>query len=136
MPRALAVAAVALLAGGCLDHRAESMPASPAVTEAQVAGVWVDGHGGVLELDAGHQARATRIPCEDHASVTHSGRGEWSLRDYRPGPNGRVVGGDVVVAVTAGCAQMYGIAGTAEGFHLYYYVGDLDTREAYVLERK
>lgn len=127
-----ALAALALT--GCLDRRYEPLPDSPDVEDSALVGRWVDGDGGVLVLREDLTAEATDVECARDRSPA-SGRGTWRA-ERDAGPAGEMpLGGDLVVVVDAGCAHRFGVAGTGADLRLYYYRGDFDARDAYLLDR-
>ncbi|MEJ2852800.1 MULTISPECIES: hypothetical protein [unclassified Saccharothrix] len=135
--RTVGLLVVSLLVTGCLDRRYEPLPDSPGVGAAELEGRWESPDtGAVLVLNGDGSAEATGVECFGDGGGPVTGVGRWRVEaNEGPRPGQWPLGGDLVVVVDAGCAQPYGVAGTEEEFRLYYYRGDFDARDAYVLER-
>jgi hypothetical protein len=111
----------------------------PRLTPATLAGVWSDGDGGTLRLAPDGTARADRLkdyPWEgtsDEAPNRCDGQGTWH---FDPGEDPR---SQELTLDIKGCENdewgAWYVLGTAGRPKLYYYIGDPDSWDLYVLTK-
>ncbi|MEU9112038.1 hypothetical protein AB0D04_09655 [Streptomyces sp. NPDC048483] len=99
---------------------------APHLERAELVGVWKDGSGGILRLDSGGTASASRL---GERGERCTGTGVWELE-------GTVTDGEQEVGVTGACPQDWSIGGTKEKPALYFFVGDPDEGRRHVLTRQ
>ncbi|MFE9097552.1 hypothetical protein [Streptomyces sp. NPDC007264] len=102
-----------------------------------VSGTWSDGKGGTLTLTAGGKATATRVETfeldDSFETVVHkcTGTGTWKY-DPGAGPWSQ----EVAVFVGDCRLDTWRVFGTSEHPKLFVYIGDPDSSDLYVLQRR
>lgn len=106
----------------------------PRLDAALIAGTWTDGKGGTLTLAADGRATATGVRTYGIEGKAHvcAGSGNWAY-DPGDGPWGQTVGMTV-----EGCDDLddWEVFGTPEHPKLFVRIGDPDSWDLYVLERR
>ncbi|MEU5718104.1 hypothetical protein AB0G71_20375 [Streptomyces sp. NPDC020403] len=109
----------------------------PRLSTERVAGTWADGKGGTLTLTADGKATATRVDTFDFDDsfepVMHkcTGTGTWAY-DPGAGPWSQ----EVDVSVDDCSMDTWEVFGTFEHPKLFVYVGDPDSWDLYILQRR
>ncbi|GHE95010.1 hypothetical protein GCM10014715_59020 [Streptomyces spiralis] len=131
----LAVVTTGTLAGIALSVGIGYEP--PRLSAEQVAGTWSDGRGGTLTLTADGKATATRVKTFDlddsFEPVAHecTGTGTW---EYDPGTG---PWSQKVAVTVADCPwDTWEVFGTREHPKLFVYIGDPDSWDLYILQRR
>jgi hypothetical protein len=131
----LAVVTAATLAGIGLYAGIGYEP--PLLSTERVAGTWSDGKGGTLRLTADGKATATRVGTFDlddsFDPVVHActGTGTW---EYDPGDGPWSQKVDVSVGDCS--MDTWEVFGTPEHPKLFVYIGDPDSWDLYILQRR
>ncbi|MGW1817383.1 hypothetical protein ACWCQM_27895 [Streptomyces sp. NPDC002125] len=106
----------------------------PRMSVERLAGTWSDGAGGTLVLGEDGRATATGLNMYDFGGTKEecTGTGSWS---YGPGDNAWDQG---VGATVEGCDSGFSweFFGTEEHPKLFAYIGDPDSWDLYILERR
>ncbi|MBM7091379.1 hypothetical protein JTP67_23130 [Streptomyces sp. S12] len=97
----------------------------PRLTETQLVGTWNDDRGGTLTL----RADGTTVADDLGGEARCSGSGTWTRGEGTQGGPRLELGGDDCLGRT------YEIGGTEERPSLFYWIGDPDSGERYVLHR-
>ncbi|MFB6990703.1 MULTISPECIES: hypothetical protein [unclassified Streptomyces] len=109
----------------------------PRLSTERVAGTWSDGKGGTLILTAQGKATATRVETFDlddsFEPVVHecTGTGTW-LYDPGSGPWSQ----EVDVSLDDCTMDTWEVFGSPEHPKLFVYIGDPDSRDLYILQRR
>ncbi|MEV0040310.1 hypothetical protein [Streptomyces sp. NPDC050804] len=109
----------------------------PRLNTERAAGTWSDGKGGTLILTADGEATANRVETFDFDDffepVTHTctGTGTW---EYNPGAGPWAQ--EVVVSVDDCPMDAWEVFGTPEHPKLFVYIGDPDSVDLYILQRR
>ncbi|MEU2288592.1 hypothetical protein ABZ614_43105 [Streptomyces sp. NPDC013178] len=109
----------------------------PRLSTERVAGTWSDGKGGTLRLTADGKATATRVETFDLDDsldpVVHkcTGTGTW---EYDPGDGPWSQKVDVSVGDCS--MDTWEVFGTPEHPKLFVYIGDPDSWDLYILQRR
>ncbi|MFB7527472.1 hypothetical protein ACFC0C_04355 [Streptomyces sp. NPDC056178] len=109
----------------------------PRLSTERVAGTWSDGKGGTLILTAHGKATATRVETFDlddsFEPVVHecTGTGTW---EYDPGSG--PWSQEVDVSLDDCTMDTWEVSGSPEHPKLFVYIGDPDSRDLYILQRR
>ncbi|MFG2329541.1 hypothetical protein ACGFMM_07940 [Streptomyces sp. NPDC048604] len=105
----------------------------PQMSGQRLAGTWSDGEGGTLVLGEDGRATATGVNIYDWIEVKQecTGSGNWS---YEPGDNPWAQ--EVEVTVSGCDLETWEFFGTEEHPKLFVYIGDPDSWNLYILERR
>lgn len=131
----LAVVTVGTLAGIGLAAGIGYEP--PRLSTERVAGTWSDGKGGTLILAVDGKATATRVETfgfdDSFEPVVHkcTGTGTW---EYDPGAG--PWSQEVDVSVDGCPMDTWEVFGTSEHPKLFVYIGDPDSWDLYILQRR
>ncbi|MFJ2089162.1 hypothetical protein ACIOEW_07805 [Streptomyces sp. NPDC087901] len=133
---ALAVVVAGLLAGIGLYAGIGYEP--PQLSMERVAGTWADDKDGTLTLTADGSAMADRVETSDYGDslepVVHrcTGIGSWEYVPGVAGPRSQTV----VVSIPECPMDPWEVLGTPGHPKLYVYVGDPDSWDLYILQRR
>lgn len=134
---ALSADAVLIGAGGVAYATGLVTAYAPPVVDARLlAGMYSDGRGGTLVLDASGGATAVRLggadldPLTGRPSKPCVGHGTWRLGE------GGWDGDQGVEVVIPGCSKNWLVMGTRRHLELYYFVDDPDDGEIYMVSRR
>jgi hypothetical protein len=129
----LTVAAGAVAYGTGLAHEY----APPRLTRATLAGLWSDGDGGTLRLTADGTATANRLKdyafdqTSDDPATKCGGKATWTFD-----PGGGPWDQELHVPIKSCAKADWYVTGTAERPKLFFYIGDPDSWDLYVLTKR
>ncbi len=109
----------------------------PRLGAERVAGTWSDGDGGTLVLTAAGEATATRVRTFDHGDPFEpvaqecTGTGTWAY-DAGAGPWSQ----EVDVSISDCPMSPWAVLGSLDRPKLYVFVGDPDSGDLYILQRR